>query len=215
MISFSGIDCSGKTTQIKLLCDELKNKEIKHQVIWSRGGYTPGIEFLKRLLREKREMSIKEKVAYSEATNRNTKRRKLLFIASLVDLCIYYSITLRLKELFGTFLICDRYIWDTYIDFKMKYSEYDFEQGFWWTLTLKTMIQPKISYVLFIPVEESLRRSELKDEPFPESSDLRRQRIQMYIDEQKNNRWHYLIDATKSIEEVHNQIKGKLIIEQA
>lgn len=206
MISFSGIDCCGKSTQIDLLCKDLEKQGKKYQVIWSRGGYTPGIERVKKLLRGGSSASKEEKISYSEQVNSNSKKRKLLFVASLMDLWFYYSVSLRLKEWFGTTVICDRYIWDTYIDFKIKYPDYDFERGFWWRLTLKTMLKPKASFCMFIPAEESMRRSSLKEEPFPESVEARRERIDWYVRERENNRWQYVIDATKSIEEVYSAI---------
>ena len=206
MISFSGVDCSGKSTQINLLCEELKRRNIKHQVIWSRGGYTPGIEAVKKLLRGNKEVSKEERIRYSEQTNSNSKKRKLLFTAALIDLWFYYSIVLRFKEAMGTLLICDRYIWDTYIDFKMKYPEYNFEKGFWWNFTLKTMLKPKPSFCFFISAEESMRRSGLKDEPFPEPIEVRQERINHYLNELKNNRWQYKIDAMVTPEEVYEQM---------
>lgn len=211
MISFSGIDCSGKSTQIELLCNELKKQNRRYQVIWSRGGYTPGIQFLKDLISKDRSgMTKEERIQYSEKVNSNSTKRKLLFTASLMDLWLYYSVVLRFKELMGTTVICDRYIWDTYIDFKMKYPDYDFENGFWWKLTLKTMLKPKPSFVFFIPAEESMRRSDLKDEPFPEPIEIRKERIDHYMNELKNNRWDCIIDATKSIEEVFDSVKENL-----
>ena len=211
MISFSGIDCSGKSTQIELLCNELKKQNKRYQVIWSRGGYTPGIQFLKDLISKDRSgMTKEERIQYSEKVNSNSAKRKLLFTASLMDLWLYYSVVLRFKELMGITVICDRYIWDTYIDFKMKYPDYDFEKGFWWKLTLKTMLKPKPSFVFFIPAEESMRRSDLKDEPFPEPIEIRKERIERYMNELKNNRWDCVIDATKSIEEVYSNVLTEL-----
>lgn len=212
MISFSGIDCSGKSTQIDLLCKEFEKQNKSYEVIWSRGGYTPGIEKLKKLLRGGRPATKEERVAYSRQISGNSKKKKLLFIAALIDLWFYYSIALRIKDK-KKVIICDRYIWDTYIDFKMKYPEYDFERGFWWRLTLKTMLKPQASFCLFIPAEESMRRSSLKDEPFPEDVNTRQQRIDMYVKELKNNRWQHVIDASQSIEQVFDNIKEKLNFE--
>ena len=116
-----------------------------------------------------------------------------------------------LKEIFGTTVICDRYIWDTYIDFKLKYPEYDFEHGFWWRLTLKTMVKPNPSIVMFIPAEESMRRSGLKDEPFPEPIDVRQKRIEMYYSLAGKNVWQWSIEATNTIDKVFDDIRKACI----
>lgn len=205
MISFSGIDCSGKSTQIDLLVKKLEAEGKKCEVVWSRGGYTPGVDFLKKLIRGGKTTTKEERLEQSAKVNENMKKRKLLFIASLMDLWRFYTISLRIKGI-GKTIICDRYIWDTYIDFKMKYPEYDFEHGFWWRLTLKTMAKPKPSFCLLIPAEMSMYRSSLKDEPFPEPIEVRQDRIDLYMRELKNNRWQYKIDATKSIQEVFQSI---------
>ena len=211
MISFSGVDCCGKSTQIQKICAELDKQNKKCEVIWSRGGYTPGMDLIKMIIRRGKVTTKEERLEQSAKVNENPKKRKLLFLASLMDLWLYYSVVLRIKGI-GKTIICDRYIWDTYIDFKMKYPEYDFENGFWWKLTLKTMVKPKPSFCLFIPAEMSMYRSTLKDEPFPESIEVRQERIDWYMREQKNKRWQYEIDATKSIDEVYAQIRSRITI---
>ena len=211
MISISGIDCCGKSTQIELLCEELKSKGRKCEVVWSRGGYTPGIQVVKGIFRKEKNVSKEERIKYSEEVNGNPIKRKLLFIASLMDLWLYYSLVLRLKEIFGKTVICDRYIWDTYIDFKLKYPEYDFEHGFWWRLTLKTMVKPNPSLGMFIPAEESMRRSGLKDEPFPEPIDVRQKRIEMYYSLAGKNVWQWSIEATNTIDKVFDDIRKACI----
>lgn len=212
MISFSGIDCSGKSTQIDILCKEFAKRNIRFKVIWSRGGYTPGITFVKKIILAKNITSKEDRIAYSIKVNQSSRKRKLILLVSLIDLWAYYSIYIRIKELLGICVICDRYIWDTYIDFKMKYPEYNFENSFLWRMTLKTMVKPKMSFVLIIPAEESVIRSELKDEPFPETIEIRKERINIYINELNNNRWQCIVDATASIDKVFEQIKEKLNI---
>lgn len=209
MISFSGIDCSGKSTQINLVCGLLESKGRKYEVVWSRGGYTPGIEFVKKLIRRGKPESRQKIIEESNHINENKTKRKILFVAGLIDLWAYYSIILRLKGM-RKVVICDRYIWDTYIDYKLKYPEYDFEHGFWWQLTLKTMVKPRPSFCLTIPAEVSMYRSTLKDEPFPEPIEARQKRIEKYQEELRNGRWNYIIDATKSVEEVYSEIKERI-----
>tara|TARA_B100001971_G_C17974441_1_gene424085 strand:- start:38 stop:184 length:147 start_codon:yes stop_codon:yes gene_type:complete len=42
IIVFSGLDCSGKSTQIEFLDEIFSKKGQKSLVFWSRGGYTSG-----------------------------------------------------------------------------------------------------------------------------------------------------------------------------
>ena len=51
LISFSGVDGAGKSTQISLIANLLSNNNIPFTYLWARGGYTPGFETLKRFVR--------------------------------------------------------------------------------------------------------------------------------------------------------------------
>ena len=209
MISFSGIDCSGKSTQISKVKAFFESKKKKVVVVWSRGGYTPGILFLKKLFRNKKKKNKEDILKQSESFNKNPKKRKFLFIISLIDLFFYYAFVLRIKNI-GKVLICDRYIWDTYIDFLIKYPDYNFENSFLWKLIQRTMLKPKKSFCLFVSPELSMFRSSLKEEPFPEDIETRKKRIHLYETEMKKNRWGHLVDASASIDNVFEIIKGFL-----
>ena len=52
LISFSGIDSSGKSTQILKVVEYFKSRGRKTKVIWSRGGYTPLFNIFKSILRK-------------------------------------------------------------------------------------------------------------------------------------------------------------------
>jgi thymidylate kinase len=151
-------------------------------------------------------MAKEERIARSERTQANSWKRRLLFVAGLIDMWRFYTFSLRYKEHCGKTVICDRYIWDTYIDYTLRYPEYDLNKSFWWLLTQKTMCKPTPSIVLFIPAEESMRRSELKEEPFPETIAVRKRRIERYEEEALKGRWTVKIDAMQPIDRVFEEV---------
>lgn len=205
MIAFSGIDCGGKSTQIEKvkIAFDVKNK--KTRVIHSRGGYTPMLEFFKTLIRSDRGGSALDHARYRESVHKNPKRRRLLLWLSILDLGFYYGVYFRLVELCGVTVLADRYFWDSCIDFRMKYPEFDFENWLVWKFAKAIYLKPEYALIYTIPAELSMYRSTLKDEPWPEPVEVRRERISRYMKEIKLGRWQHVIDATPSIEEVYQE----------
>lgn len=210
MITFSGIDCSGKSTQIDIIKKYLEDNGKKVEVIWSRGGYTPWVEGIKTLIRPDKHYSEEQKKAYRESVSSSSFKSKLLLFASIWDLARYYGIVFRWKEWGGKLVVCDRYIWDTLIDFRVKFPDIDFEKWFSWKIMLKLIHKPTHSFVFTIPAEESMRRSHLKDDPHPEPYNVRAYRINCYLEQIEKGRWSHVIDATASIGEVSNRVKEML-----
>lgn len=206
MITFSGIDCAGKSTQIDIIKKELDKQNKRVEVIWSRGGYTPWIEGIKTLIRPDKKYTEEQKKTYRESINANSSKSKLLLLASIWDLARYYGIVFRVKELMGKTILCDRYIWDTYIDFKIKFPQFKFDDWKSWKILLKVIKKPDCSIIFTIPVEESIRRSDMKNDPHPEPYEVREKRISYYMEEINNHRWQYVIDANRSIEEVSRSV---------
>lgn len=205
MISFSGIDCGGKSTQIEKVAQAFREKKKRVKVIHSRGGYTPMLEFFKTLIRSDRGGSAQDHAQYREAVHGNPKKRKLLLWLSIFDLGMYYGIYFRLVELFGAVILADRYFWDSCIDFRMKYPEFDFEKWLVWKFAKGIYLKPKHSVIYTIPAELSMYRSTLKDEPWPEPVEVRRDRIDRYMKEIELGRWQHVIDATGTIDEVYEE----------
>ena len=208
VITFSGIDCSGKSTQIDLVKDHYVRKGKKVRVIWSRGGYTPVLETLKTFIRRDKSYTEEQKVAYRQGISNNSKKSRLLLLASIWDLAFYYGVVFRFIEWFNIMIICDRYIWDTYIDFKIKFSQFEFEKWLSWRFVLKVIKKPAISIVFTIPIDISMQRSIEKNDPHSEPYDIRLMRIHNYEEQIKKNRWQYVIDATQSKEDVFKEVQG-------
>ena len=51
LITFSGMDGAGKSTQISILKNTIKSNGQRCFVLWARGGYTNNFEFLKKVIR--------------------------------------------------------------------------------------------------------------------------------------------------------------------
>ena len=61
IIAFSGIDSSGKTTQIDIFECECKNRGLRVGKIWGKGRGTPGVMLIKGIVRGDRGMSAEQK----------------------------------------------------------------------------------------------------------------------------------------------------------
>jgi len=212
VIVFSGLDGAGKSTQIELLRKYYKNIKQPVLVFWSRGGYTPGFSFLKNILRliagNKLPKSGKSEKRDKAISNPSIQR--IWITAALLDLIFYYSVYLRIQKVFlGKIIICDRYIYDTFIDFKLSFPKRNFENWFLWKLLKYTSIAPHKHFISIISVKESLNRSKQKGEPFPDTADTLKKRLYYYEKYINLNNGIY-INGHAPILNTHNQIIREL-----
>src|SRR6185436_3648119 len=121
LIALSGVDCAGKTTQRELLMEALREHGLRPRKIWTRAGYTPGLEAVKRALhplrgrRKARRQGVSERPSrYPRRASdlRNPLRRWLWLTAALLDLVWVYAVRVRLLRAAGRTVVCDRYLLD-------------------------------------------------------------------------------------------------------
>ena len=122
----------------------------------------------------------------------------------------YYSIYIRLIEIFGTIVICDRHIKDTEIDFKLNFPQELFFKWWVWKLLTVSSKKPERYFILTIPVDESIKRSKMKNEPFPDSKEVLEKRLAIYDEFVQRTSYTVHINGINSIEEIHAQILKEL-----
>ena len=182
LITFGGLDGAGKSTQIALLTDYLVKSGRKPVYIWTRGGYTAGLQGLKTLSRRFLQRKLPpsgNSPQRSQAFSKWWVRRLWLSLA-LLDLLWVYGVQIRWHRYRGRLVLCDRYLWDTAIDFRLNFPQEKLDHYWLWRLLERISPQPDASFLMLLSVEESRRRSEMKGEPFPDPPEVLRQRLACY-----------------------------------
>lgn len=211
IVSFSGIDSAGKTTQIELLCQYCDKKKIKYKKVWSKARGTPGVLLLKELVRRDKNMDATQKAEYRTEVFQNSRKRNLLYIASMLDLCWYWGLYYRILNLTNKLVICDRYIWDTYVEVKEKdFRGMDIDNSILWKIVKTVSPHPKVSFVFTIPPEESLRRDHNKNAAGIEELNIKIQKIDCYMKCIENDCWTNPMDGMRSINDLHQDVLAEI-----
>ena len=206
LISFSGIDSAGKTTQIEMLLRYCDERGISAKRLWGKARGTPGVEFLKSLVRRDRKMTQEEKQEYRAGIYQSSKKKHLLLIASLLDLLWYFGIYYRIEGLFHKITILDRYIWDTFIEVSTEFSGINFEKWLLWKMVVWIAPKPKYSLLFVIPAEESLRRDIQKGDLTADAIERKKEKIALYMNLVDEGKWEYVLDGMKTREELHQNV---------
>ncbi len=124
VVSLSRIDGSGKSAAIRALREAMVLCEIPTRVVWSRGGFTLGMQAVKKAARTALPAGIPGP-GQSAAKARLLSGRvagTLFAAAVVVEQAMHYLIRVRLPRRAGLSILCDRSGIDTAVDLLAKLS---------------------------------------------------------------------------------------------
>ena len=183
IITFSGTDGVGKSTQIKWIQKYLENKSIDYRIQYVRGGHTKIVKMYKQFI---------------SLANRKNPSSLLVTIGlsiALLELMCIWGIWLRWQNKLHSIVLCDRYIWDTYVDFIQRFQLYRIRA--WWFLELITP-KPDIA-ILYMASETTILNRLREKEPYSTNNANHTQSaLEIYSNIQ--DEFEYVLDAEKDVE---------------
>ncbi|HKG21347.1 MAG TPA: hypothetical protein VKC34_05565, partial [Blastocatellia bacterium] len=106
-------------------------------------------------------------------------------------------------------IICDRYLWDTLVDFRLNFPEEPVERSLLWKALDKLSPRPDAAFLMLVPVAESVRRSDVKGEPFRDSAEVLGMRLSQYEALAKDGLWHTL-DGRRAVHDLSAEILSEV-----
>lgn len=211
LIALSGIDGAGKSTQLEKLKYFFSSADQETVTLWTRGGYTPGINRIKDLSRKfaGKKLPPSGNSSQREQILGRSWVQKVWLTLAILDLVRIYGIHVRIWLWRDKVVICDRFLWDTLIDFKILFPHVAVEQWNLWRFLVWITPRPALQCLLMIPLELSESRCAQKYEPFPDTPERRRRRYALYAQASPLYNWRK-IDSTQTVESVFSDIESML-----
>ena len=194
LITFEGIDCSGKSTQIKLLEKKLNDNNISYSTYREPGG-NPLSEKIREILLDK-------------SIDMSNEAETLLFLAARAELAN--------KNLFSDFkknkiVICDRFS-DSTLAYQGYGKKMDIDIITRCNKFATNNLEPVLTFILDIDYEITSQRIKGKKDRMEENSSIFFQNVingykKLAL---KNTDRYFIIDGVLAKEKIHNLIWDKI-----
>lgn len=208
--AFSGIDGAGKTTQIELFLQDLQKRRIPAKRIWARVGYTPMLDWIRKCVRSSSPKLLPSPGKSVERDRRfqSDTLRKIWLTVAMLDFFLYLGVWVRVLHFLGFSLVFDRSVEDSTLDLELNFPIDKPSTWKLWRLVTFFCLKPEKHFLFLISVEESLKRSKQKNEPFPDDQETLEKRLSAYENFLKIGKM-IEVDGLNSIEIVQSQIRSQ------
>jgi thymidylate kinase len=180
LVTFSGVDGSGKSRHAAALSDALTVCDVTHVNVWSR----PGCSRLYRAI-------SRTKDGDAPATGepgpiRPAPGGKLARLAwagfNVLDLALVYNWSVRRRLLTGNFVVCDRFAADAQVELASRLPEGDRAARWLVSFLPRLAPRPRVAFLLDLPPDEAAARS-----ADPEDAETLGEQRRIYLGLSANN----------------------------
>jgi thymidylate kinase len=177
IVSFSGIDGSGKTVHVQSLMSALETAAIKARAFWSRfGSLAPKSDAGRPGAEKLRVSDTATSLARRRRKLRNPALRLGWLLYNLTGLVIRYNRQVRLRRWLGEVVICDRYIYDAVVEIGASLPN-DPGLSRWAERVLTRLCpRPDVAWLLDVPADLSVERQADENRSAASCEELSRQR---------------------------------------
>lgn len=212
----SGIDGSGKSTQLELLERALRDRGRSPRRLWFRPGYSAALDGARALMRRLRPGLIPaptDRLRRDAAFGRASVRLPWIALA-VADAVAHYAVRVRGLLARGHDVICDRGVPDAILDLALRFPDVVAEDGAVARLLEAAAPTPDRAFLLLVSRETMLARCAAKAEPFPDAPALRDARLAAYERLARSRAGWRVIDAERPIEVVHEELLAATLDEE-
>lgn len=207
IISFSGLDGSGKTTQIQLLADAFKEKGIPYTIVQT--GRIAIFQYLKKILAlfNSKKVTQLENIQFDLSGNTSPTKKVLAVIrqmSTVLDILIFFLLY-HIPSKFGkTVILCDRHLSDTVS--QLYYLKMCSKPVYLFLLTL--IPRPDVSFYIKASYKVAYRR---KPE-YPKSYFIKKAKLYSFVARRLNMKTVPSNDIQETFTLIQNHLRTKAII---